>query len=75
MQLKRDLLAAILRYLLDRPNFSTVFCEALRSTVLGEGFLGDFLKELHISLSEKIAFGLALSDSEDLDIRSIGKLE
>ncbi|XP_043718242.1 CCR4-NOT transcription complex subunit 1-like isoform X2 [Telopea speciosissima] len=73
MQLKPDFLAAIFRYLMDKPNFSTVFCEALRSTSITEAFLGDFCNALCFSVSEKIGIGLALSDSEILDIRTCGQ--
>ncbi|MCL7029068.1 hypothetical protein MKW94_016593 [Papaver nudicaule] len=72
--LKPRLLAAIFRYQLDKPNFSTVLCQALRNiTVPYEFLLRDVLNECKFSSSEKIAFGLALSDSEEIDIRSIGQ--
>lgn len=74
MQLKPDVLAAIFRYLLDKPNFSTVLCEALRSSVIGEGFLGEFCNVLQFSVSEKIGLGLALADSENGDVRTSGEL-
>ncbi|KAI3844272.1 hypothetical protein MKW92_023019 [Papaver armeniacum] len=74
INLKPQLLSAIFRYQLDKPNFSTVLCQALRNvTVPHEFLLRDVLNELKFSVSEKIAFGLALSDSEELDIRSIGQ--
>lgn len=73
MQLKPDVLAAIFRYLLDKPNFSTVLCEALRSSVIGEGFLGEFCNVLQFSVSEKIGLGLALADSENGDVRTSGQ--
>lgn len=73
MQLKPDLAAAVVRYLLDRPNFSTVFCEALRATAINEGFLLDFCNVLQLSVSEKVAIGLALADSENHDIRTSGQ--
>ncbi|XP_058085160.1 uncharacterized protein LOC131232729 isoform X2 [Magnolia sinica] len=73
MQLKPDILSSVFRYLMDRPNFTTVFCEALKSTPVGDGFLGDLSKALHLSASEKIAVGLALSDSENLDVRMRGQ--
>ncbi|XP_010258903.1 PREDICTED: CCR4-NOT transcription complex subunit 1 isoform X3 [Nelumbo nucifera] len=73
VQWKPDIIAAIFRYLLDKPNFSTVLSEALRSTVVSEGFLRDFFGALNFSVSEKIAIGLALSDSENLDIRTSGQ--
>ncbi|PIA50222.1 hypothetical protein AQUCO_01300751v1 [Aquilegia coerulea] len=73
MQLQSDFFAAIFRYLLDRPNFSTVFCESLRNKITSDGFLGDLSKELHLSIFEKISVGLALSDSEDLSARTSGQ--
>ncbi|KAI3986448.1 hypothetical protein MKX01_037730 [Papaver californicum] len=75
IQLKPQLLAAIFRYQLDKPNFSTVLCQALsrNMTVSHEFLLRDVLNELKFSVSEKIAFGLALSDSEEVDVRSIGQ--
>ncbi|XP_058097828.1 uncharacterized protein LOC131242889 isoform X2 [Magnolia sinica] len=68
-QSKPDLLSAIFRYFLGRPNFATVFCEALRSKVMSEGFLEGLSKQLHLSTPEKIAVGLALSDSGNTDFR------
>lgn len=75
MQLKPNFLASIFRYLFDKPNFSTVFCEALRNTVISEALLGDFCNTLHFSVPENIGIGLALSDSENLDIRTSGKFD
>ncbi|KAF5959836.1 hypothetical protein HYC85_001045 [Camellia sinensis] len=73
MQLKPDLLAAIFRYLLQWPNFSTVFCEAVRTMVISEQLLTDFCDALHLSVSEKIGIGLALANSENVDIRTSGQ--
>ncbi|KAF5180416.1 Ccr4-not transcription complex subunit [Thalictrum thalictroides] len=73
MQLKTDFLAAIFRYLLNKPNFSTVLCESLRNKIIGDGFLGDLSKELRLSVYEKISVGLALSDSEDLNAKTSGQ--
>ncbi|KAK6936303.1 CCR4-NOT transcription complex subunit 1, HEAT repeat [Dillenia turbinata] len=73
MQLKPDLLAAIFRYLLEMPNFSTVFCESLRSFVISEGFLRELCNALHFSVAEKIGIGLALAESENLDVRTTGQ--
>ncbi|XP_059434806.1 uncharacterized protein LOC132167794 isoform X1 [Corylus avellana] len=65
--------ASIFRYLLDQPNFSTVFFESLRNAEINEGTLENFSNALHLSVSEKIAIGLALSDSENLEARMSGK--
>ncbi|XP_077235419.1 transcription regulator [Tasmannia lanceolata] len=73
MPLRPDLLAAIFRCLMDRPNFSTIYCEAIRNRVMTEEFLGDLSKALHLSTSEKLGIGLALSDSENLDSRLRGQ--
>ncbi|KAI3834654.1 hypothetical protein MKX03_005994, partial [Papaver bracteatum] len=72
IELKHQLLASIFRCELDKPNFSTVVCVALSRnvTISPEFFLQEVLNELKFSVSEKIAFGLALADSEDLDVRS-----
>lgn len=72
MQLE-SVVASIFRYLLDQPNFSTVFFESLRNAEINEGTLENFSDALHLSVSEKIAIGLALSDSENLEARMSGK--
>lgn len=74
MQLE-SVVASIFRYLLDKPNFSTVFFESLRNTEINEGTLENFSDALHLSVSEKIAIGLALSDSENLEARMSGKFQ
>ncbi|EEF50313.1 ccr4-not transcription complex, putative [Ricinus communis] len=68
MQLQPVILS-IFKFLLDRPNFSTVLCQSLRSSEISEEFLDNFSNVLHLSLSEKIAIGLALSDSENIETR------
>lgn len=72
MQLKSELLSVIFRYLLERPNFSTIFCQSLRTQV-SEIYLEDLSKALHLSIAEKIGIGLALSDSDDVDVRLKGQ--
>lgn len=72
MPLER-VLASIFKYLLDRPNFSTVFCESVRDLEVNEGMLENFSNALHLSISEKISIGLALSDSENFDYRICGR--
>lgn len=67
--------ASIFKFLLGKPNFSTVFCESLRNTEINEGALENFSNVLHLSVSEKIGIGLALSDSENLDTRNCGTFQ
>lgn len=67
--------ASIFKFLLGKPNFSTVFCESLRNTEINEGTLENFSNVLHLSVSEKIGIGLALSDSENLDNRNCGTFQ
>lgn len=67
--------AAIFKSLLDRSNFSTVFCGSLRHSVTNEGFLENLSNALQLSVSEKICIGLALSDYENSDSRICGKLQ
>ncbi|KAF7147217.1 hypothetical protein RHSIM_Rhsim03G0166300 [Rhododendron simsii] len=73
MQLKSDLLAGIFRYLLQCPNFSSIFCQAMRNMVMSERFISDFCDALQLSLYEKVGVGLSLSDSENVAIRTIGQ--
>uniref|UniRef100_A0A1D1XGX4 CCR4-NOT transcription complex subunit 1 n=1 Tax=Anthurium amnicola TaxID=1678845 RepID=A0A1D1XGX4_9ARAE len=73
MKLTTEILSAIFRYLLDRPNFSTVFCQALRGEWMNDGFLVNLSKALNLSTSAKIAIGLALTDSENFDFRMRGQ--
>ena len=72
-QSKREILCAVFRHLLDNPNFSTVFSQAVRDEWVDDGFLSNLSKALNLSTPEKIAIGLALSDSENLDFRTRGK--
>ncbi|BBG97359.1 transcription regulator [Prunus dulcis] len=46
---------------------------SLRNTEINEGILENFSNALHLSVCEKIAIGLALLDSENLDSRTCGK--
>lgn len=64
--------ASIFKHMLDKPNFSTVFCVSLKTAVINEEFLQNLSDALHLSAYEKIGVGLALSDSENLDIRMCG---
>ncbi|KAL3516917.1 hypothetical protein ACH5RR_023819, partial [Cinchona calisaya] len=64
--------ASVFTYILDKPNFSTVFCQSLKNTI-NEEFLENLCTALHLSASERIAIGLALLDSESLDVRLYGK--
>ncbi|KAA8515904.1 hypothetical protein F0562_019083 [Nyssa sinensis] len=72
MQLE-PVFTSIFKYILEKPNFSTVLCESLRSTTINEDFLENLCNALRLSASEKIGIGLALSDSENLDVRLCGK--
>ncbi|CAL5195221.1 unnamed protein product [Lathyrus oleraceus] len=67
------ILGAVVKYLLDKPNFSTVFSESMKNVDINESFLESFCNGLQLSLLEKIAISLALSDSENPDARLCGK--
>lgn len=73
MQPKQEIFSAVFGCLLHKPNFSTVFCQAIRSEWMNDGFLENLSKALNLSTSEKIAIGLALSDSENFDFRMRGR--
>ncbi|KAL7238559.1 hypothetical protein ACSBR2_004616 [Camellia fascicularis] len=64
---------SIIKFTLDKPNFNTVLCESLISVEINEYFLENLANALHLSTPEKIGIGLALSDSENPDIRMCGK--
>ncbi|PPD83203.1 hypothetical protein GOBAR_DD19873 [Gossypium barbadense] len=72
-------LSSHVRFLLQsltEANADSVFrelCQSLRSMDISENFLENFSKTLQLSLSEKIAVGLALSDSENPETRMCGK--
>ena len=72
-QLKHDLVAAIFRYCVDKPYFSTSFCEALRAIPVSDGFLETLSNELELSAAERVGVGLALSDSGNSDLNLEGK--
>ncbi|XP_050238653.1 uncharacterized protein LOC126688113 isoform X2 [Mercurialis annua] len=72
MQLESVVLS-IFKFLLERPNFSMVLRQSLISSEINEEFLENFCNLLHLSLTEKIAIGFALSDSEKIEIRTTAK--
>ncbi|XP_027908150.1 CCR4-NOT transcription complex subunit 1 isoform X1 [Vigna unguiculata] len=67
------ILGAVIKYLLDKPNFSTVFSESMKNMEINESFLENFCNGLQLSLLEKIIVSLALSDSENSEFRLCGK--
>ncbi|AQL05580.1 transcription regulator [Zea mays] len=67
-RLKHDLVAIIFRYCVDKPYFSTNFCEALRAMPDSDGLLETLSNELELSTTERVVVGLALSDSENPDL-------
>ncbi|KAL5571856.1 hypothetical protein UlMin_021453 [Ulmus minor] len=66
-------LGLIFKSLIEKPNFSTVFCESLRNLEISEGMLENFSNALHLSAPEKLSVGLALSDSENPENRMCGQ--
>ncbi|RZC20257.1 CCR4-NOT transcription complex subunit 1 isoform D [Glycine soja] len=68
------ILGAVIKHLLDKPNFSTVFSESMKNIEINESFLESFCNGLQLSLLEKIISSLALSDSENSDVRLCGKI-
>ncbi|KAJ8748950.1 hypothetical protein K2173_013387 [Erythroxylum novogranatense] len=66
-------LLSIFKYLLEKPNFGTVFSQSLRFLEINEEFLEKLSNVLRLSLLEKIGIGLALLDSENIETRMCGK--
>ncbi|XP_047937913.1 CCR4-NOT transcription complex subunit 1 isoform X1 [Salvia hispanica] len=69
----QPIFASIFKYLLDKPNFSSILSESLRSKAINEDLLLNLSDALHLSVPEKIGVGLVLSNSEDHDTRMCGK--
>ncbi|KAL1818639.1 hypothetical protein ACET3Z_013508 [Daucus carota] len=72
MQLE-PIFVSVFRNILNRPNFSTLLCQSLRSVSVNEEFLESLCKALQLAAPERIVIGLALSESENLDVRMCGK--
>ncbi|XP_065859281.1 uncharacterized protein [Euphorbia lathyris] len=66
-------LVSTFKILFDKPNFSTVLCQSLRSLEISEELLEYFSNVLHLSLCEKIGIGLALCDLENHETRIVAK--
>ncbi|KAL9234369.1 hypothetical protein vseg_009249 [Gypsophila vaccaria] len=64
--------ASLFRYILGKPNFSSVLCQSLSHVAIQDGFLDEISNVFNLSLSEKIAVGLALSESDDSAVRLVG---
>lgn len=75
--MKAAIVSSVLKFLMLKPNFSTVFCESLRNTwsQSDDMFLENLLKDLNLSVSEKIAISLALTDSQISEFRIRGILD
>lgn len=73
LQLKLDLLAIVIRHLVQQPNFSTIFCEAVKNFPFNEALLDGLSEVLKLSLLEQIGLGLALTNAEDLQWQQHGK--
>ncbi|KAL9348540.1 hypothetical protein Peur_059906 [Populus x canadensis] len=66
-------LVSVFKFVLDKPNSSTVFCQSLRSLEITENFLEKLSNSLKLSVAEKIGIGLALTDAENADTRMFAK--
>jgi CCR4-NOT transcription complex subunit 1 len=72
-QSKQALLSTIFRYCLDKPYFSTCFCEALRIVSVSDVFLETLSNELDLSRAERVGIGLSLSDSDNIGLNLKGQ--
>uniref|UniRef100_A0A2K1XR30 CCR4-Not complex component Not1 C-terminal domain-containing protein n=1 Tax=Populus trichocarpa TaxID=3694 RepID=A0A2K1XR30_POPTR len=66
-------LVSVFKFVLDKPNSTTVFCQSLRSLEITENFLEKLSNSLKLSVAEKIGIGLALTDAENADTRMFAK--
>lgn len=69
-----SVVASVFKYIMDKPNFSTVFSQSVKITEINEQLLENLSDVLNLSLPERIGIGLALSDSENLDALMCGEL-
>lgn len=60
------------RNILNRPNFSTLLCQSIKSLSVNEDLLDSLCKAMQLAASERIVLGLALSESENADVRMCG---
>ncbi|KAG6747935.1 hypothetical protein POTOM_047826 [Populus tomentosa] len=72
MQLE-PVLVSVFKFVLDKPNSTTVFCQSLRSLEITEDFLEKLSNSPKLSVAEKIGIGLALTDAENADTRMFAK--
>uniref|UniRef100_A0A0E0F0Y1 CCR4-Not complex component Not1 C-terminal domain-containing protein n=1 Tax=Oryza meridionalis TaxID=40149 RepID=A0A0E0F0Y1_9ORYZ len=72
-RLKPELLSTVFKYCLDKPYFSTSFCEALKTVHVSDMFLVKLSNELNLSAGERVGVGLALSDSGNLGLITKGQ--
>uniref|UniRef100_A0A6N2N5W1 CCR4-NOT transcription complex subunit 1 HEAT repeat domain-containing protein n=1 Tax=Salix viminalis TaxID=40686 RepID=A0A6N2N5W1_SALVM len=72
MQLE-PVLVSVFKFILDKPNSTTVFCQSLRSLEITVNFLEKLAILPKLSVAEKIGIGLALSDAENADTRMFAK--
>lgn len=72
-RLKPELLSTVFKYCLDKPYFSTSFCEALKTVHVSDMFLVKLSNELNLSAGERVGIGLALSDSGNLGLITKGR--
>ncbi|KAK7277081.1 hypothetical protein RIF29_18231 [Crotalaria pallida] len=67
------ILGAVVKFLLDKPNFNAVFSESMKNMEINESSLESFCSGLKLSLTERIAVSLSLSESDNPDARLCGK--
>ncbi|KAK2650679.1 hypothetical protein Ddye_018168 [Dipteronia dyeriana] len=68
-----SVVASVFKYIMDKPNFSTVFSHSLRSTEISEKLLDYLSNVLQLSVPERIGIALALLDSDNLETVVCGK--
>ncbi|XP_019058124.1 PREDICTED: CCR4-NOT transcription complex subunit 1 isoform X2 [Tarenaya hassleriana] len=72
LQLEK-VVSPVFKHAMKKPNFGTTLSQALKDVEVTEDFVDDLANALCLSTSEKIGFGLALSDLERSDARTSGR--
>ncbi|KAI3764755.1 hypothetical protein L2E82_14771 [Cichorium intybus] len=65
--------ASLFRKLMEKPYFCKVFSGLVKHIPISKEFLDNLSTAMQLSPFEKLGFGLALSDSENNDVRMAGR--
>ncbi|KAL1213558.1 hypothetical protein V5N11_000630 [Cardamine amara subsp. amara] len=68
-----NIISFVLKRVLHKPNFESLLSHALNDVEVTQEFVNDMATALHLSTTEKILLGLALTYSEQSDASTTGR--